>query len=577
MNLSKKIIPILLALGLITGCSLNKENENVQTTEAQTTLVAMNTQSPVPVENGSSSNASKVEGNLSQSDNERQGELGEFYVPLPKEKKEIKDVEVRGLYLDPDTAGMNFSQDNIDSYIQYIEGLKQGNEQNEEAYSHVNKLEKALAMAQSTDINSLVIDIKTDSGNIAWKSDIEAVNNFDASLSFSNDDFKSLIDYMKSHNIHSIARIVVFKDPILSNAQPEHAIKLKTGEVFKDYANQSWLNPFDEYVWKYTVAVSQEAALRGFDEIHFDYVRFPENAADYNDLIELEGRNDQPKDEGITQFLAYAKEHMEPYGVKVGAAIFGTTTTSWEDQPEDIGQTWRKIAKYVDRISPMVYPSHYTEGWFGIKVPDTEPYKFIYGATKESLQRNGLVENPSAYTPWIQAFTATWIDGHIEYTPEVIHEQIRAIQELGHNSYLMWNASGRYLPITFIQPHAQSEIAENQDAVGRTVSEAINLYFANLEKAEDERDNIMIYTLTPIASRPEDYNTFKYNLKNEGLVIKGYTIEEGNENTEQKVIVSYTKNGETHENVEINVSVIKESGLYKINLPNEFFNLTDSI
>lgn len=507
----------------------------------------------------------------------RKKEYGEFYVPLPSEVKEKDNVEVRGLYLNPDVVALSFSEENIEEYKGYIEGLKSGAKANDGAFDHINKLEKALAIAQATDINTLVIDIKNDSGYVAWESNIGIVNRLGAVMKTSQDDFKGLLDYMYKHNIHSIARIVVFKDYLLTSTEPEHAITLKDGKIFKDYANQAWLNPFDDYVWKYTVAISKEAALRGFNEVHFDYVRFPENAKDYNDIVDIKGRDDRPKDEAIKEFLAYAKKELSPYGIKVGAAIFGTTTTSWDDQPEDIGQTWRKIADNVDRISPMVYPSHYSEGWFGIKVPDTEPYKFIHGATLASLKKNALVLNPGEYTPWLQAFTADWVDGHIKYTPKVIYKQIEALQELGHNSYLMWNAGGDYLPQPYIQKRRESTIKEGNDLVNRSVRETIELYLNSLKDPEEEKDYTAIYTLTPVNNRPVDYDEFKYNYLNNDLTITSYTLEEGNENLVQKLTISYIKGDEVFNSVEMEIEVVNESGLYKVILPKEVIDFNKDL
>lgn len=569
MKIKKLAAVLLLASSMIVTSCGNKEVKETQavteTTVAQE-ITSETSASPSPAP----SNTSNAGETVTEDEAKRKEELGEFYVPLPAEKKEAKFIEARGVYLPPDTAGSPFDEENIERYKQYIDELKAGNNPDKEELSYINSLERSLALAQTTDINTLVMDVKTDSGTVVWESDIPAIKRLDAEYPFRSDNYVSLINYMKSHNIHSVARIVVFKDTNMSHEDPSHAMKLKDGELFYDYAENSWLNPFDETVWKYNVAVSQEAALRGFDEIHFDYVRFPENAADYNDKIDLPGRDGRPKDEAIAGFLKYAEKELKPYGVVTGAAIFGTTTMSWEDKPEDIGQTWRKITDKVDRVSPMIYPSHYSAGWFNIPVPDAEPYKFLEGSTFASIEKNAAVKHPAAYTPWIQGFTADWVEGHIEYTPEVIGKQIEAINSFGLNSYFVWNAAGNYPPETYITGMFPSRIEPGMDGLGRTKSEAVKRFFEGLK----DEDFINTYIMTPIDERPEDYAVYKENFLKNGFKVTGYTIPEASDDEIQNVNLTFERNGEVSE-ADMEVRVIEESGIYKIQVSPEFLNLNN--
>ena len=133
-----------------------------------------------------------------------------------------------------------------------------------------------------------------------------------------------------------------FKDKNFAVKNPEHSIQRKSGGTWLDpnSGNIPWINPFDQYVWDYNVAIAKEASLIGFDEIQFDYVRFPDGSKTYNPITEFPGRKGRDKDEAIAEFLEYSRKELEPYKVNLGADVFGLITRTWDDYPEDIGQTW---------------------------------------------------------------------------------------------------------------------------------------------------------------------------------------------------------------------------------------------
>lgn len=464
----------------------------------------------------------------------RKDTLGEFYVPLPPLGKSLGEsqgrttVEAKALYLTAHVAGFSFQEEDITYYVDYIRAVngESGKARDSSRLDDVNKLEKALAICEATEINALVIDIKNDDGLVAWNSDIAIVNRLGTNKSSPLKDYAKLLEYTKDHEIYSIARIVAFKDPAFAKLQSAHAIQLKAGGVYVDYSGMAWVNPFDDYVWKYVVAISQEAALRGFQEIQYDYVRFPDSAKRYNSITDFPGREGREKDEGIEQFLQYAARELAPYPVHLSADVFGIITRSWDDKPEDIGQTWRKIADNVDYICPMIYPSHYGSGQYGFSVPDQHPYEVMRLALLEAIERNAALKEPGLIRPWIQGFDATWVKGHIPYTPQVISEQIIAAVELGIKEYIVWNAANNYDPRIFSY-HDQvgsrkPPTGETQgiDLLGRSPEQALDLYLTSWKTGSKSNR----YLLTPITKRQAEYDDFADVLDEEGLDLVKYEI-----------------------------------------------------
>lgn len=502
----------------------------------------------------------------------RMKELGEFYVPLPPlgEDKEIKTVKAKALYITGNIAGFKFQEKNIDYYVEYINALsgQSGKSPDSSRLDEINKLEKVLGIAKATEINSLVIDIKNDSGHVTWDSDLKIVEDIDSSSQARFSDYTPLMDYLEENEIYTIARIVAFKDPFFAKSKPEHAIQLTAGGVYLDQAGESWVNPFDQYVWDYVIAVSKEAALRGFHEIQYDYVRFPDRASYYNPITNFPGRNDRDKDEGIEDFLAYARKELKPYNVHVAADVFGIVTRSWNDIPDDIGQTWRKIANNVDYICPMIYPSHYGTGVYGYDVPDKHPYEISKLAVMEAIERNAAQKEPAIIRPWFQGFTAPWVKGHINYDGKAISDQMVAAWELGVEEYIIWNAGNNYNPMSFFYHDRRDNVLnEEEDMVERTPEMALEEFL----KAERHVRYKNLYLLTPIEDRLEDYDEFVEKNEEINPVLKSYSINSVNKNGEigylASVNVSYTSdlgefNSETAE-----YEIIKENGVYKVRTP----------
>ncbi len=503
----------------------------------------------------------------------RKAEAGEFYVPLPALGQEpvLRTVKARALYLTANVAGFDFSEEDIAYYAEYIRTMrgKAKAPADTSRMDEINKLEKALGICEATEINALVIDIKNDDGVVTWKSDTEIVNQVGSNSSSPFENYEKLMNYLTEKDIYPIARIVAFKDPYFAEIRSEHAIRLKAGGVYRDHSGKMWVNPFDEYVWKYLLAISKEAALRGFAEIQYDYVRFPDGAKTYNPITEFPGRNDRDKDEGIEEFLKYAKTELEPYRVRMSADVFGIITHSWDDKPEDIGQTWRKIANQVDYICPMIYPSHYGTRLYGFAVPDQHPYEVVRSALLEAIERNAAQKKPGTIRPWVQGFNASWVKGHINYDAETISAQLAAAMELGIDEYIVWNASNHYDPMTFFYHDRidRNIRQEGEDILSRTPQAALDKYL----DAEKNRRYSLLYLLTPITERQEDYDAFAAEAEKNSSVLKSYKITgiDKNEDGSYSAAVEAVNGNATG-------SGIKNEVLYKIILENEVYKVIRS-
>ena len=298
------------------------------------------------------------------------------------------------------------------------------------AMAGTSGMDNLIQLVDDTELNTMVIDYKNDEGEIT--SDVYVK------------DMQQLMATLKEHGIYTIARIVCFKDPTLASERPELALMKSNGTAVTDGNGVAWVNPCKEEVWEYLTETAEQAAELGFDEIQYDYVRFPvgkdANEADYG--VEL---TDGVKQQMIEGFLTYATNRLHEKNIVVTADVFGTIIGSPEDTAS-VGQDYVNISATIDAICPMVYPSHYGPGNFGLDVPDAHPYETILNAMEKSSTELTAIsdENRAIVRPWLQAFTATWVDGHISYNGEQIRQQIQAVYDAGYDEWILWNAANRY-------------------------------------------------------------------------------------------------------------------------------------
>ena len=335
----------------------------------------------------------------------------------PVEKKEYPDnkrVKVKGIYVTSSSASLN------------------------------KKLDELIALTKRTKINAFVIDVKEDDGTLLFKMEAGEKYNPLANRRAPIKDIEKFMKRLKDNNIYTIARIVSFKDPTYAKANPDKAIISKaTGKPFTNSDGVIWVSPHDRYLWEYNVAVAKEAAKAGFDEIQFDYVRFPaSNGGKLDKELNYRNTKNESKPETIQKYLAYARKELEPLGVYIAADVYGQVGSLPDDMA--LGQHWESVSNVVDYICPMIYPSHYGRGVYGLPVPDAYPYKTVYHCTQDSINRNANIDTPAMIRPWIQAFTAKWVKGHINYGPKEIELQVQALRDLGIEDYILWSPTNKY-------------------------------------------------------------------------------------------------------------------------------------
>ena len=304
------------------------------------------------------------------------------------------------------------------------------------------RMEQLIDLVSSTELNAMVIDVKNDEGNLTYKMEVPASANLEAGIRYVKD-MPALVERLHQQGIYVIARIVCFKDPVLAAARPELALRLPDGKAVMDANGLAWVNPYKEEVWDYLCTLAECASRDGFDEIQFDYVRFPigndANAADYG--VDM---STYPREAGLTDFFDYASKRLHEKQIIFGADLFGTIIGSDVDR-DRTGQNYLSIAEHTDAICPMIYPSHYANGTFGMNVPDQYPYETIANALQLSKEELGETDSPKGVVrPWLQCFNAIWVDGHITYGSKEVHDQIQAVYDAGYEEWFLWHASNHY-------------------------------------------------------------------------------------------------------------------------------------
>jgi hypothetical protein len=298
------------------------------------------------------------------------------------------------------------------------------------------KMRSLIALADTTEINAFVIDIKDEFG-INYQSRDTLVRR-NAGRGGFIPDLHALLDTLHAHHISAIARIVVFKDSVAARTNPLWTIRTEDGNPWRDKQRLTWVNPYTHDLWEYDFRVAEEAAGEGFDEIQFDYIRFPEPYKSLPPQV-FPGAGDEAKPDVLADFLKVAHRRLAALGVRTTADVFGLVTSV--RGALEIGQQWEQIASSVDVVLPMVYPSHYPPGSFGLPHPNAEPYKVVFGAVSAARRRDdkmGLTGNH--VRPYLQAFTL----GHPPYGPAEVRAEKQAVYDAGYQGWVLWNPGSRY-------------------------------------------------------------------------------------------------------------------------------------
>lgn len=290
-------------------------------------------------------------------------------------------------------------------------------------------------------LNALVIDIKDCTGKVGYDSAVPFVAEI-KSHERRIRDLRAVLSYCRERDIYAVARIAVFQDPLLAAAKPELAVKVAGGGIWKDRKGQSWVDPASRKVWEYNLALAKEAATTGFDEVQFDYVRFPTDGR-LKGLAYPVYKADVPKRQVIKEFFRYLDEELKPLDVVVSADIFGLTTVTEDDL--NIGQKIEDLAPYVDYLCPMMYPSHYPAGYLGFGNPAEHPYKVVYDSCMRGLDK--IKGQRAKLRPWIQDF-----DLGARYDRHMIFEQIQALRDAGAFGFCAWNARNVYTIEDYMPP-----------------------------------------------------------------------------------------------------------------------------
>ena len=443
MKSKKTSIIIVIVTILVLGTSIlainlgkskdNKLNDNNNNTNIQEQLKNGDN----GTEGTEKSGDNPGEGNLNEGDNEKNNNLegneqvnngnndNESSGSNSSGKRKVEPVKVKALYLSGPSAGKS------------------------------QMIDKVIELAKTTELNAVVIDIK-EAGVVNYKSEVPEVK--DNGLYVEYYDPVSLIQKLHDNNIYVIGRIVCFLDNGLGTKRADLAIKQTNGAPWKEGKLGVWVNPYNEEVRRYNIDIAKEAVEKGFDEIQFDYVRFPSGTGKKVDY----GSDVPPKSEIIGEFLRTAKKELhDERGVFVSADVFGIICLD-KNTKDSIGQDLESVGLDIDYICPMVYPSHYanasTNHYTGNGVgqningilftaPDLEPYKVIYNTLLVAKDRLSKVNGYNAKVrPYLQSFTASYLPkGYFKnYGAEEIRQQIKAVYDAGYEEWILWNSGNIY-------------------------------------------------------------------------------------------------------------------------------------
>jgi hypothetical protein len=299
------------------------------------------------------------------------------------------------------------------------------------------KLEEYMRL-RSAGLNTIELDVKDENGELGFvPSKVPLARQVGAAKPYYR--LREVVRMAREHGVYLIGRVVVFEDPRLSTGRPDMAIQRPDGSVWTNAAGLGWTNPYDRRVWDYNVSIAEVAARAGFDEIQLDYVRFPSDG-------DVEGavyprRTATPIGWVIPQFVQYASKRLKKLGVRISADVFGLSAT----RDLGIGQIPRRISRYLDAVYPMVYPSHFNPGEYGIDEPNAQPGETVFTSLADF--RRELRGRDAEIIPWLQDFSL----GR-EYTLADVKAQIESARLQDARGYMLWNPSGLYTPGALAPP-----------------------------------------------------------------------------------------------------------------------------
>lgn len=309
-------------------------------------------------------------------------------------------------------------------------------------------------LADTTEVNAFVIDVKDDTGYLTYRSAVPTAIAIGGNEQRRARDTEERLRMLQARGIYTIARIVVAKDPLLAQRKPEWAVGHVNGGLWRDRLDFAWVDAFHDSVWVYAAQLAEEAVRMGFAEVQYDYVRFPdEPPSRMASALFMARDSGETKRQGVARGLAILRERTKRLGVPFTIDVFGLTTTATGDL--GIGQLWEDLVTTADVVLPMVYPSHYYRGMYSSRHPNGEPYRVVRRALEDGIRRSGALGKSAEIRPYLQAFTL----GPPRYTPAEVRAQIRAANDLGLASWVLWNPRSAYDPGIFLKKPAATALA----------------------------------------------------------------------------------------------------------------------
>ncbi len=296
---------------------------------------------------------------------------------------------------------------------------------------------RLIDLVDTTELNAIVIDVKDNTGHLSWEGRVR--------------DLDELIKELHDKNIYVIARIASFQDPAYVAKHPEEAVtNIKTGKIWRDRKGEPWVDTGSKKMWEYLVSIGNEAYARGFDELNYDYIRFPTDG----DLKAM--RFPISQERGLTdkraivkEFYAYLHDQFSPKGIPISGDLFGIIATN-SNETKTLGQDLGDGLTYFDYVSLMVYPSHFYPGTAGFQNPAAHPGEIITYSTKGAVaitlataSSTGVASSTliAKLRPWYQDF-----DMGATYTKEMVRAQITAGEKFGVHSWMLWDPANKYTP-----------------------------------------------------------------------------------------------------------------------------------
>jgi hypothetical protein len=280
-------------------------------------------------------------------------------------------------------------------------------------------------------LNTLELDVKEENGEVGF---LLPATSLARKVGASKPYYEAgvVTDKARQAGVYLIGRVVVFEDPMLTASRPDLAIRTSGGDVWRNNAGLGWANPYDKRVWDYVLSIAKAAARAGFDEIQFDYVRFPSDGPIESAVFP--GKTAEPPGRTIARFVHYASKQLKPLGVRVSVDLFGLSAT----HDLGVGQKPGRLARYVDAVYPMVYPSHYNPGEFNLPDPSSVPGQTVSYSLRDF--RNAMLGRKAMLIPWLEDFSLT----SDRRPPEDVQAQIDAARRHNVRGFLLWNPGGVY-------------------------------------------------------------------------------------------------------------------------------------